>query len=215
MNQIKLNNLIKEKRVTVPLYFLKRCSEFNLNSEELVLLLYLYDKDGCIFDPSSISKDLDKDMMKVMENISTLTDKGLVNVNAVKNEKGIMEEIFDLSGLFNKITMEIITYLNSSEENEINIHHLIEEEFNRKLSTLEHEMIDDWENNSFDKALIKEAVKEASINGVNNLRYIDKILLDWSKKGYKVPSDIKKNKEEGKETVEIFNCDWLNEDEEI
>ena len=47
------------------------------------------------------------------------------------------------------------------------------------------------------------------------IRYIDKILIEWHKKGYKVPSDIKKNNEEVKEKVEVYNCDWLNDDEEI
>ena len=73
-------------------------------------------------------------------------------------------------------------------------------------------MIDDWEEGN-SKALIKEAVKEASMNGVTNLRYIDKILLDWNKQGIKNPNEIRKNKvEEIKE--EIYNCDWLNDDEE-
>ena len=215
MNKIKLCNYLKEKKIILPLYFLKMYKDFDLNTEELVLLIYLYDKDGCIFDPMVIAKDLNIDFMKVMMDVSTLTDKNLVNVNTVKNDKGIMEEVFDLSGLFDKISMIIISDLNEKEENDINIHELIEKEFNRKLSPLEHDLIDEWENNNFDKNLIKEAVREASINGVSNLRYIDKILIDWNKKGYKVPSDIKKDEELIKDKVEVFNCDWLNDDEEI
>ena len=214
MNQVKLNNFIKEKRIVIPLYFLKMYKEFNLNIDEFVLLMYLYDKDKCIFDPMAISSELNTDFMVIMTNISTLTDKGLISINTIKNDKGIMEEVLDLSGLFDKIVLKIIKELNVKEENDLNIHNLIELEFNRKLTPLEHEMIDEWENNSFDKTLIKEAVKEASINGVSNLRYIDKILLDWAKKGYKVPSDIK-HEDVRKEDVEVFNCDWLNIDEEI
>lgn len=215
MNQVKLNNFIKEKKIVIPLYFLKMYKEFNLNVDEMALLIYLYDQDKCIFDPMVIAKDLNTDFMIIMTNVSSLSDKGLISVNTVKNDKGIMEEVIDLSGLFDKITFKMIKELNVKEENDLNIHNLIELEFNRKLTPLEHEMIDEWENNSFDKTLIKEAIKEASINGVNNLRYIDKILLDWAKKGYKVPSDIKKSDENRKEEVEIFNCDWLNADEEI
>ena len=215
MNQVKLNDLVKEKKVVLPLYFLKMYKDFNLNIDEFVLLSFLYDQDKVVFDPSVIAEKLNDDLLNIMANISNLTDKGLININTVKNDKGIMEEILDLSPLFDKITLKLMGELNTKEESSLNIHNLIAKEFNRNLSPLEHQMIDDWDNNGFDKNLVKEAVKEASLNGVSNLRYIDKILIEWAKKGYKVPSDIEKNKEEVKEKVEDFNCDWLNDDEEI
>ena len=215
MNQVKLNDLVKEKKVVLPLYFLKMYKDFNLNIDEFILLSFLYDQDNTVFDPGFIAENLDDDILNVMANISNLTDKGLININTVKNDKGIMEEKLDLSPLFDKITLKLMGKLNTKEETSLNIHNLIEKEFNRNLSPLEHEMVDDWDKNGFDKNLVKEAVKEASLNGVSNLRYIDKILIEWAKKGYKVPGDIEKNKEEVKEKVEVFNCDWLNDDEEI
>ncbi len=215
MNQVKLKDLIKEKKIVIPLYFLRISKKFNLSVQELTTLIYLYDKDQEIFNPETIAKDLDNDLMTIMQNISSLTDKGFLNIETIKNDSGMIEERLDLSSLFEMITIELISELNTKEEKNINIHNLIEQEFNRKLSTYEHEMIDDWENNDFDKELIREALKEASLNGVNNLRYMDKILIDWRKKGYKVPSDIKKENEEVKEKIEVYNCDWLNDDEEI
>lgn len=213
MNQVKLNEYVKERKIVIPLYFLKMYKEFNLNIDELVLLFYLYDKDKIVFDPTIISKDLEEDTLFVMQNISTLTDKGLINVSALKDGKGLMEEVIDLSPLYNILSLKIMEQLNTNSIDEENIHHLIEQEFGRRLTPLEHEMIDDWEKNNYNKKLIKEAVKEASINGVSNLRYIDKILFDWNKQGIKVPADIKKN--EKKESVtEIYECDWLNDDDE-
>ena len=213
MNKLKLNTLIKEKKIVIPLYVLRMYKEFNLSIDELVLLIYLYDQDGATFDPNIVAKNLSIDLMEVMEIVSNLSDKGLINVITKKNEKGVMEEAFDLSLLYEKITSKIIGELNEKEENDLNIHNLIEDEFGRRLTPLENEMIEDWENNNYDKELIREAVKEASINGVSNLRYIDKILYEWNKKGYKKPQDIKK-KEERNDKVEIFNCDWLNEDDD-
>ena len=215
MNQVKLKTFINEQKCVIPLYFLRMCEGFNLNNSELVLLIYLYDKDKVIFNPSKIASDLDLELMMVMENISSLEDKGLIKVNAIKNEQGIMEEVIDLSLLFDKITLNIIEELNTKEESDLNIHSIIETEFNRKLTPLEHEMIDDWDKNNYSKELVREAVKEASINGVSNLRYIDKILFEWNRKGYKKPSDIKKEANEVKKEVEVFNCDWLNDDEEV
>ena len=56
-------------------------------------------------------------------------------------------------------------------------------------------------------------MKEASLNGVSNLRYIDKILFDWTKKGIQKKEDIKKEVQIENE-VEIFNCNWLDDDED-
>ena len=215
MNQVKLQELIKGKKIVIPLYFLKMYKELGLNIDEFVLLIYLYDKNNTIFNPELISNDLNLDLLMVMQGISNLEDKGLISVKTVKNESNIMEEIISINPLFDKITLKVIEDLNQNEEEEINIHELIEREFNRRLSPLEHEVIDEWERNNFSKSLIKEAVKEASINGVNNLRYIDKILIEWARKGYKKPEDIKKNSEYREEKTEVFKYDWLNEDEEI
>lgn len=212
MNQVKLKDFIKEEKIVTPLYVLRLYKDLDITKDELILLMYLYNQDKCVFDPNKISFELGLDLMDIMALISNLTEKKLVMVNTTKDEKGIMQEVFDLSDLYEKIAVNIIKELNTKEENTLNMHDLIEKEFARRLTPLEHEMIDDWEEDN-SKELIKEAVKEASINGVSNLRYIDKILFDWNKAGIKNPSDIKKEKpEEIKE--EIYNCDWLNDDDE-
>ena len=215
MNGTKLNEIIKSKKVVIPLYFLKMCYELELNKDELLLLLYLYDMHDNPFDPSKISNDLSSDMLKIMNDISNLSDKGLISITAKKNDKDIIEEVIDLSSLYDKITIKMMEELNTHEEKIDNIHEIIELEFNRKLTPLEHEVIDDWERNNYDKQVIKEAIKEASMNGVNNLRYIDKILYDWYKKGIRSVNDIEKNKEsESSNDVAYVMDDWLNMDDE-
>jgi len=218
MNGTKLQEFIAERKIVLPLYFLRMYQELNVNMDEMVLLIYLYNQDKTTYNPELISQDLCMDMYFVIENISNLTDKGLIKVNSIKNEHGVMEEVLDISPLYNKISLKIMKLLNQKEVEELNIHDLIETEFNRRLSPLEHDVIDEWEKNNYSKELVKEAVKEASLNGVNNLRYIDKILIDWAKKGYKSKEDIKKNIDiinEQKKEEEVFKYDWLNEDEEI
>ena len=218
MNGVKLNELIKEKKIVIPLYFLKMCREFDLTIDELILLLYLYDLNNIPYNPNKIAEDLSRDMFDIMNDMSTLSDKGLISVSAKKNDKGIIEEVILLDNLYDKITVKLMEELNTKEEKTDNIHDIIELEFNRKLTPLEHEVIDDWDNNNYDKDVIKEAVKEASMNGVNNLRYIDKILYDWYKKGIRNVADLKKikeDKQEDNDTVYIMD-DWLNmEDEEL
>ena len=217
MNGTKLNELIKDKKIVIPLYFLRMCNELDLNKRELLLLLYLYDMNDFPFNPSKIASDLSVDMLEIMNDISILSDKGLISVSAKENDKGVIEEVINLDDLYNKITLKIMEELNSHEELTDNIHDMIELEFNRKLTPLEHDVINDWDRNNYDKLVIKEAVKEASINGVSNLRYIDKILYDWYKKGIRTINDLKNNKEQKEETIDNANYvmdDWLNMDDD-
>ena len=214
MNQVKLNELIKMKTINIPLYVLKMYKDFNLSTDEMILLLFLYDKDKEVFNPKLIADSLNFDLIHVMEGVSKIVDKGLINVIIKENELGIKEEVFDLSPLFNKITLKIIDELNTKEKDEINVYNVLEEEFGRKLTPMECEMVDDWKKNNYSSDLIREATKEAVLNGVNSLRYIDKILYEWNRKGYKKKEDIKKTPKK-KEQVEIYNCDWLDVDEEI
>ena len=53
------------------------------------------------------------------------------------------------------------------------------------------------------------------MNGVTNLKYIDKILIEWDKKGIKNINQIKKYKENysKNKNIEIPEFDWVNDEE--
>ena len=99
------------------------------------------------------------------------------------------------------------------KEVKTDIYSVIESEFGRTLSPMEYEIVRAWIDNGFNEELIKEALKEAIYNHVTSLRYIDTILYEWNKKGYKVPSDIKKEVKKTNNKKELLDYDWLNEDE--
>ena len=78
---------------------------------------------------------------------------------------------------------------------------------------MEYEIIKAWLED-YDEETIKLAVKEASFNGVSNLRYIDKILHEWQKKGIKNEQDIindRKKHQSLKTVKKVMDYDWLNE----
>lgn len=217
MKEVKLNELIKSRIVSIPVYVLRILKEFNLTSDEMLLLLFLYNENGEVFNPNLIADGLNMDLLSVMKIISSLSDKGIVNVTTKTNEAKRKEEIIDLAMLFEKITIEIMEEMNTKEDEDTNIYDILTEEFGKKLTPMECEMVESWKKNNYSNELIIEAVREAILNGVSSLRYIDKILYEWDKKGYKKKEDIKKinSKEDKKEKIEIFNCDWLDSDEEI
>lgn len=218
MKENKLLHVIKDGNIVVPLYLFKKRKELKITLEEFLFLMYLYNKGNKpIFNPNQFKEDLNMELMDVMKLVSSLTEKDLINVDVEINDKGIREEYINLDNFYNKINLIMLEDANTKEIDS-DIFSFIENEFSRTLSPSELEFIKAWLENGNSEELIKEAVKEASINGVSNLRYVDKILYEWNKKGFKTIEDIEKNKrefrEKKKENVEIFEYDWLDENED-
>ena len=98
-----------------------------------------------------------------------------------------------------------------------NIYSTFEKELGRSLSPIEYELIAGWLDLNYKEEIILAALKEAVFNGVNNFRYIDRILFEWNKKGVDSIDKVDKNKKEFKkqkeENIEVPDYDWLNENE--
>ena len=220
MKQKQLVSLLESKNIVVPLLFFKEYKKLNISLEEFIFLMYLKDKGNTFtFDPKSMSEELGLSIKDILVLISSLTDKKLLLIDTFKNDKGIGEEKVDISLFYEKIASIISDEVIKDNEKEldINIFSTIEKEFGRTLNSSEIEFIKAW-SSSFDSGVIIEAVKEAVLNGVSSIRYIDKILYDWDKKGIKTSDDVKhyiNNKDiKTKEPVEVFDYDWFDDEDE-
>lgn len=218
MNKAKLNKVIGDGNIVIPLYILKYFKKFDLTMEEFIFLMYLYNRqDNLDFNPDKISLDLNIDIMEVMGYVAVLTDKGYLKLEVKKTENNILEEVIDLSSFYERISMLLIN--NDKEEKEDNnILFYIEKELGRPMSSIEIKIVNEWKNNNISDELIKKALSIALNDGVYSLKYIDKILVDWVTRGYKSVSDVEKNKEMVKEiddnTPDIVDWDWLDDEEE-
>ena len=218
MNKAKLNKVIGDGNIVIPLYILKYFKKFDLTMEEFIFLMYLYNKqDNLDFNQDKISLDLNIDIMEVMGYVAVLTDKGYLKLEVKKTENNILEEVIDLSSFYERMSMLLIN--NDKEEKEDNnILFYIEKELGRPMSSIEIKIVNEWKNNNISDELIKKALSIALNDGVYSLKYIDKILVDWVTRGYKSVSDIEKNKEMVKEiddnTPDIVDWDWLDDEEE-
>lgn len=220
MRQKHLVNLLMDGNIVVPLEFYRRYKELNVTLEEFIFLMYLRSKGNLImFDPTSIAEELGYSSFEVLELISSLSDKKLLVIETVKNDKGIVEEKLDLNLFYEKMVSLMLDDKEFKEETKFDdsIFSSIEKEFGRTLNPSEIEFIKAWSSN-FSGELIIEAVKEAVLNGVSSIRYIDKILYEWDKKGLKTIDDVRhflnKKRNEPTDPVEVFDYDWFDEDEE-
>jgi len=218
MKSNKLTNIIKEKSLNIPLYIYKIRDKFDVDLEKFIFLIYLYNKgEKIVFDINIFSSDLGMDIKKVMECVALLQDKKLITLDVLKNDKNISEEYISLELFYSKITKLLIEDINTVDEDvSKTIFDVIEQEFGRTLTPMEYEIIKAWFESNYSEELIKEAVREASFNGVSNLRYIDKILYEWNKKGVKNKEDVEKSRVAHKEKekpakVEVFDYDWMDE----
>ena len=215
MNHTKLIEIIKNGNVVVPIYLLKNYKKWNLTTDEFIFMMYLYHLgDHFIFNPNRIMDDLDLKLEEVMNSIDSLTKKGFIQVEVLEGEKGLKEDIVSLDGFYQKVTLLTIEDVSEKEDDSNNVYSLIEKEFGRTLSPLEFEVIKAWLDSHIDGDVIREAVKEATLNGVSNLRYIDKILYEWGKAGIKTVQDVEnmrknhKKKEEKNSSVDMDIVDW-------
>ena len=224
MRSAKLVDIFKQGHIVIPLFMLQHYKELKLEIGEFLFLMYLYNLGNkFIFDPSKFADDLNLDIKDIMNYIGTLSDKHFIRVEVMKNDKGLMEEMVLMDDFYSKlslITMDEIN--NASSTDSSNIYEVIEKEFGRTLSPMEYEIIRAWLDNGMSEELIQEAIKEATYNGVSNLRYIDKILYEWSKLGIKTAKDVSDNKkkrakakEEASSDVDmdIMDWDWFDDDE--
>lgn len=211
----------KSGNIVIPLFLLKRYSDLKLELDEFIFLIYLSNKkDKSPFNPTQISEDLNISLKEVMKYISLLTDKKFLSVDVIKNEKNILEDVINLDNFYKKISLLAMSESNKNKtEMDKSVFTFIETEFGRTLSPMENEIIKSWLENGSTEELVKEAVKEATFNGVNNLRYIDKILYEWGKKGIKNKEDVEKNrnnhrqKDKEEQLEEIFDYNWFEEDD--
>ena len=198
--------MLVNNHMIIPNYLVKYYKKFDLDINEFIMLIYfLNSNEKLIFDNKKISNDLFMEQNEVLEIINSLIEKQYISIEMNKSN-GIIEEYISLDLFFKKINACLIE--NDTNDNSSDIYSKFEKEFGRTLSPVEYDTISKWIENNIPLNLIEAALKEAILNGVNSIRYIDKILFEWNKKGYKDSTDIirKNNKEEYIE--EIYDYDW-------
>lgn len=217
MKKNEFMNLISSKNIVIPMYIYKLLPKLDIDFETFFFLMYLYNLDErIIFNPQKIADEFGITIKEVLLYVDTLSSKKLISFEIIKNDKNVSEEYLSLKYFYDKISLLLIDERKETTIYDNSIFDLIEKEFGRVLSPIEYEIIKAWHENGICDELIKEALKEATFNGVSNLRYIDKILYEWQKKGFKDAKDVENNRKKfhkKNDKVEVFEYNWLEDDE--
>ena len=204
--------LLKNINYQVSKELLFNYKKLNITDSEFIVLIYLINQSNFSYNPKQISNDLKLDLNQVLELINSLCEKNIIKIE-MKKINNIRSEIINLDSLYEKLAFVL---QDVEEKNDSNLYSGFETEFGRTLSPMEFEIINGWIDNGYSEELIKLALKEATYNGVSNLRYIDKIIYEWGKKGIKNSEDVENNRKQFKnnnssKNKELFDYDWLNE----
>ncbi len=212
----KLIQVMKDNFV-VPKLLLCTYKKLNIDEKALVVLIYIMNDKTLKFNPKQISSDLSLSMPEVLSIVDTLSTNGLIAIE-LKKIGDIREEFINLDNLYTKLAYFVVNEESEAkEEKSSNIYDNFEQEFGRPLSPIEYELINGWLDAEFKEEVIILALKEAVFNGVTNLRYIDKILYEWKKKGLNSKEAVLQSKREPEikkqPRKELFDYDWLNDSE--
>src|SRR5574344_11003 len=181
---------------------IKSISNIDITLDEFLLMLYFINV-SCNLDENDIKEKLGFSEDKISNTFGSLVNKKFIDIEVI-NSNGKVKEQIKLDPFYDRLV------LNKKEENNNgDIFSLFEHELGRVLSSYEYELINKWIENNVSEDTIEKALKEAILNGVTSFKYIDKIIYEWTKNGAK-----KKNKEENEKLEDLFDYDWLEDNEQ-
>ena len=203
------------KKFVIEASFIKEAYNLKLDLGEFLLLLYFENADDLTFDVDVISKKLKMPKENILEAFNSLLSKKIINLESVKNEAGKRYDKVSLDGFYKQV--EVDNKKDEKENTKNDIFTKFETEFRRPLTGMEFELIKAWIEKLYSEELILKALEEAVYNGATSIRYIDTILYEWHKKGFKTREDVDnyyKNRYENKklEETNLLEWNWLDDD---
>ena len=202
--------LLKSTNYQISKELLFNYKKLNITELQLIIIIYLINQKESIYNPKQISTDLNLDLNTVFEEVNSLLEKNIIKIDMQRINK-VLTEIINMDSLYEKLAFSLTEV---EDKTDTNLYSTFETEFGRTLSPMEYEIINSWKDSNHPDDLIILALKEATYNGVSNLRYIDKIIYEWDKKGIRTKEDVEKNrkqfKSESNTKKELFDYDWLN-----
>ena len=195
--------------------FIKKALSLKLSLEEFLMLTYFDNDFNSYLNMDELSNNLGIPADKAYEVFTSLLSKKLIDIKTEKDIEGRMIENVSLDNFYEMIVEE--EKKEEKKEMKTDIYAKFEQEFARPITSTEYEIINAWLEHNYSEELIVGALKEAVYNGVRNFRYIDKILYEWNKKGFKTMKDVNNHLEQRntakKEDSELFDYNWLDDEE--
>ena len=152
------------------------------------------------FSPSQIAEKIGKQVYDVNQAIARLTEKGLLQHRTIELN-GEIEVIFDATLALERLDQLVEAQQNNQKKpakNELKgLVDTFQQELGRLLSPFEIEDLEkSLKEDKTSADLIKEALREAVLNGKPNWKYIQAILRNWRHEGIKSVAQVEAKRQE-------------------
>ncbi|AEJ24073.1 DNA replication protein DnaD [Weissella koreensis KACC 15510] len=212
-DQYQFNQYLDAGNIDISLVLLQRYHEIGLTDQELIIYLQIKAMlDRGYVEPSTekIAKYMGLQPTQVFSGIENMRAKNLVVFETKRDENKRLITTLNFHQLYQKLlklpdesavrAVDRQSNNNNSfrqikdEPTRAEIFTMLEQEFGRSLSPIDLEIVSNWfDVDHFLPVLIQEAIKEAVANQALNLRYIESILVNWTKQNYHSKQDVLKN----------------------
>ncbi|KRE93044.1 DNA replication protein DnaD [Paenibacillus sp. Soil766] len=194
-----LMNSFLEGSVAVPSLLLKHYRALLLSEVDVMTLIHFIsfvEKDRNTFPTlDEIQTRMSAPPDVVIASVQKLIREQFIAIDEDTHETtGFRSEQYNLTPLYKKLAKrvaeqqlkelaELALHTQAPSDDRVkNIYTMIENEFARPLTPMELETISNWlDKDMYKEELIMTALKEAVFAGKVHFRYIDRILLDWSR----------------------------------
>ncbi|MDO1605436.1 DnaD domain protein [Lactobacillus sp. YT155] len=178
---------------------LKHLRQLNMTADEYLVYseLLMFQQQGNTFPSATeLAEVISIDSNTVMMLIQSMIQKDFLEIKTTINNNHRQEDSYDLTPIYN--ILDIIQQDQNIEQQQqtkldqtTNLFKMFEIELGRALSPIEQETIHSWINeDGYEVELIQLALKEAVLNQIYSLKYIDRILINWEKQNIKTAQQL-------------------------
>ena len=198
MTWAMMQDWLHQGQLTIPNVLLKYYRQIGLNERELVVLLQLQAANQQEGFPNfqTIAQHMNCSRDELFEAIQSLINKQVLTIHTIQNSAGKSEDRLNFDVLYEKLWHCLQQQQKQAAEKEEtlklqDLYTLFEQEFGRSLSPIELDTLNMWlDDDHYAPELIQMALKEAVLNQVYSLKYIDRILLSWEKKNITTKAQV-------------------------
>ena len=194
----------KSGNLVLPSALLLHFKELFPSSDDFLVwqFFYLQNTTGIEeMSPSQIAERIGKEISDVNQSISNLTERGLLQYRTIELN-GEIELLFDASLALERLDDLLgVAHSNSDQltpQNQLkDLVEIFQQELGRLLTPFEIEdLTKTLKEDGTSADLIKEALREAVLNGKANWKYIQAILRNWRHEGIKSVTQIEAKRAE-------------------
>lgn len=202
-----MRRYIQDGQTSVANYLLDNFRAVGMTTDQLLVYIQLrheMDRGVPMPDADKLAKRLGWNQQRVYQVLHEMIENKLMTIESVTTSQGQNQDAYDFRLLIEKLSQlsvqekTVVAKATKQAENtdRATVFGQIETEFGRPLSPLEMESINHWlDDDHYKPELIQLALKEAVLNQVYNLKYMDRILLNWEKKNLTTAVQVQRDKE--------------------